>query len=239
MTLQQFEQLARSAWGDIPEHFKAGIDGLVIEKDAHTHAEHDEFFTLGECVTEAYPSDFGGPDTIRSSVVLYYGSFRAVAHDDPEFDWGHEIRETLLHELQHHLEHLADDDALEDFDYAVEENFKRTEGQAFDPLFYRAGQLIDGGTYRVDDDVFAELSVRGEDAMPHFMEWLGARYRVDIPASAADVLYAVIDEEMPEVRGDFCIVRLRRKGLLGTLRAALGSTGYSVEEVFVKAQPHE
>ena len=237
MTLQEFEALANQAWKEIPSEYKQGVDGLVIDKDAHTHPEHEDFFTMGECVTEAYPSDYGGPDTTRSAVVLYYGSFRAVAHDDPEFDWEREVNETLLHELQHHLEHLADDESLTDFDYAVEENYKRVEGQPFDPLFYRAGEKTEEGHYRVEEDVFAELEARGLESVEHTVEWLDTRWRIALPASEADVLYAVIDHEMPEVRGDFCVVRIRRKGLFGTLRAAFGSDGYSVEEVFVKAIP--
>ena len=187
-------------------------------------------------MTEAYPSDFGGPDTIRSAVVLYYGSFRAVALDDPEFDWQHEISDTLMHELQHHLEHLADADSLADFDYAVEENFRRVEGEHYDPLFYHAGVQLASDRYRVDDDVFIELMTKKPDGVEYQLDWLGEHYHVSIPASEADVLYVVIEQEMPEVRGDLCIVRVRRKGIVGTLRAALGSEGYSVEEVLVSAQ---
>ena len=135
MTLAQFEAEARNVWARIPESYKAGIDAMIVEADAHSHPDHDDFFTLGECITETYPSEFGGPDTIRSAVVLYYGSFASVAAEDEQFPWEQEIEETLLHELQHHLEHLADADELEDFDHAVEENFKRVEGQPFDPLF--------------------------------------------------------------------------------------------------------
>ncbi len=236
MNLHEFEQAANQAWNTIPENFKQGVDGLVIEKDAHSHPEHDDFFTLGECVTEAYPSDFGGPDTIRSAVVLYYGSFRALALDDPQFDWQHEIKETLLHELQHHLEHLADDDSLGDVDYAVEQNYRRVEGEPFDPFFYQAGEEFADRRFRVEDDVFIEIQARTADAVNYQLDWLGARYAVTIPASDADVLYVVIEQEMPEVRGDLCLVRIRRMGVLGTLRAALGNTGFTVEEVFVTAE---
>jgi predicted Zn-dependent protease with MMP-like domain len=235
MTLPEFEALAEKAWTEIPVDFKAGIDGLVIEKDAHSDPEHEDMFTLGECVTESYPSDFGGPDTIRSAVVLYYGSFHEIAADDDEFDWEHEIRETLQHELQHHLEHLADEDGLGDLDYAVEQNYHRLEGEPFDPFFYQAGEAIGDRRFRLEDDVFIEMRARTDDAVDYRLEWLGVQYAVAIPASDVDVLFAVL-EEMPEVHGDLCIVRIRRKGVLGTLRAALASTGFSVEEVFVSAQ---
>jgi hypothetical protein len=188
-------------------------------------------------VTEAYPSEFGGPDTIRSAVVLYYGSFRAVAQDDPEFDWEHEIHETLLHELKHHLEHLADQDTLGDFDHAVEENFKRVEGEPFDPLFYHAGEALGDNRFRVEDDVFVEMREKSLVSLDYQLHWEGERYRVELPASEADIQFVVIEHRMPDVRGDLCIVRIRRKGLVATLRAALGSAGYLVEEVFVMAEP--
>jgi predicted Zn-dependent protease with MMP-like domain len=236
MTLQKFESLARTIWSEIPEQYKQGIDGLVIEENAHAHPEHQDFFTLGECVTEAYPSDFGGPETIRSFVVLYYGSFAAVAQEDPDFDWEDEIDETLLHELQHHLEHLAADDKLEDFDYAVQENFRRVEGQPFDPLFYHAGVQISADCFRVEADVFLEIESKRPEGFVHEFSWAARQYRAAVPASEADILYVVLDQEMRDVPGDFCIVRVRRRGMLGTLRAALGSRRYTMEEVKVSAE---
>ena len=236
MKLQEFEGIARNIWERIPEQYKEGIDALTIEEDSHTHPEHEDFFTLGECVTEAYPSEFGGPDTIRSAVVLYYGSFHALAEEREDFSWEAEIEETLLHELQHHLEHLADDDALGDFDYAVEENYKRVDGQPFDPFFFRAGERLDDSVYRVEDDVFFALETRSGGATEFEFEWQNRKYRVAIPGSDADVLYVVVEQEMPGVAGDMCVVRLRRLNALKTLRAALTGRGYSVEEVFVEAQ---
>jgi predicted Zn-dependent protease with MMP-like domain len=236
MTLQQFEKVAHEVWQQIPDQYKEGVDGLVIDRDAHTHAEHQDFFTLGECVTEAYPSEYGGPDTTRSAVVLYYGSFRAIAFENLDFDWRHEIHETILHELQHHLEHLAAENALEDYDYAVEENFRRIEGEPFDPLFYRAGELIADDTYRVEDDVFVELLTRTNDAIDYTLEWEGSTYQLAIPSSSADVLYVVLAEEMSSVPGDLCVVRVRTRGALATLRAAI--SGQSVEEVLVPVQAH-
>src|SRR5688572_29417077 len=208
----------------------------MVEQDAHTHPDHDEFFTMGECITETYPSEYGGPDTIRSAVVLYYGSFRAIALEDGDFDWRDQIHETILHELQHHLEHLASEDTLEDFDYAVEENFRRLEGEAFDPLFYRAGEQVAEDTYRVDEDVFVELRTRSKDALDYVLNWSGERYQLAIPKSEADVLYAVLAEEMNGVTGDLCVVRIRQRSTLGTLRA--GFKGQSVEEVLVPVQTH-
>jgi hypothetical protein len=74
------------------------------------------------------------------------------------------------------------------------------------------------------------------DALTHEFGWAGAGYRVDIPESPADIQYVVLEQELRDVPGDFCIVRVRRRGMLGTLRAAWGSKGYTVEEVMVSAQ---
>jgi predicted Zn-dependent protease with MMP-like domain len=237
MDFTKFEKVALEVWGDIPEQYKEGVDGLIVERDAHTHADHEDFFTLGECVTEAYPSEYGGPDTIRSAVVLYYGSFRAIALEDDDFDWRYEIHDTILHELQHHLEHLATEDSLEDFDYAVEENFRRVEGEPFDPLFYRAGVVVAADTYRVEDDVFVELRTRTKDAVDYVLDWEGESFRLAIPPSEADVLYAVLAEAMNGVPGDLCVVRIRERGALSTLRAAF--SGQSVAEVLVPVQAHQ
>ncbi len=235
MELAEFERHARTIWDAIPEQYKQGVDGLVIEATTRAHPEHPEFYTLGECVTEAYPSDFGGPDTIRSAVVLYYGSFQRVAEEDDEFDWEEEIHETLLHELQHHLESLADDDKLSDLDYAVEQNFRRFEGQPFDPLFYRAGDPLAAHTYLVEHDIFVEVETSSNDGFTFELSWQDRTYRVEIPESAADVLFVVL-EEMPGVVGELAVVRVRRRGVLGTLRAALTGAKHRVEEVLGSAQ---
>jgi hypothetical protein len=225
-----FERFARDVWETIPVAYKAGVDGLVIDRSANLHPQHPEVYTLGECVTEEYPSQYGGPDTTRSAVVLYYGSFREIARDEEGFDWQAEIHETLMHELQHHLESLATEDALEDLDYAVDENFKRTQGDAFDPLFYRAGERIEEGVYAVEADVFFEIETREAGSMWFDFEADDARYRMTVPESAADVCFVAVEN----VAG-VCIVRVMKRGAFATVRAAFRG-GISVEETSASAQ---
>ena len=198
MTFDEFEQRAWLEWERIPVEFRHGIDGLTIERSALPHESLPDVFTLGECVTESYPSDFGGPDTTRSVVVLYYGSFFRLSRQDDEFDWEVELWETLTHELQHHLESLADDDSLEDMDYAAGENYKRHEGQRFDPFFFRLGVPADGWR-RVEDEFFLELE-RPEAAQATFA-WHARRYHVDIPAEAADLMLLTITDGVPDAPG--------------------------------------
>src|SRR5439155_1125503 len=88
-----------------------------------------------------------------------------LARFAPEFEWRHETWETLSHELRHHLEWRANVEALEAYDWAAEQNFARQEGEAFDPTFYRSGEALAPGVYKVDDDVFVEGEAGGGEVV--------------------------------------------------------------------------
>ena len=113
--------------------------------------------------------------------MLYYGSFAALARQQEGFDWREEAWETLTHELRHHLEWRARAPALEAFDRAVEQNFARQDGEAFDPLFYLDGEPAGEAAYRVEDDVFLDRIV-AEAPSAATVQWRGRSYRVDVPA---------------------------------------------------------
>ena len=233
MTYEEFEARAWLHWGRVPAEYKTGVDGLVIERDAKTHPDLEEVYTLGECVTEEFPSAYGGPDTTRSAVVLYYGSFLRLARQEPEFEWEREIWETLTHELQHHLETMATEDTLEDFDYAVDENYKRLAGEPFDPLFFRAGVAVHPDGYRVEDDAFLEIErPRGE--LLEFV-WDAQRYGITLPHLTEGITFVRVNSG-PEVEGDFFLVVVPRRGVLDVLRAALRPQNVEVSEVEVVAE---
>lgn len=229
MRFEEFERRANAEWQRIPEAYREGVDGLVIERGARPHDTLPDIYTLGECLTESYPSDWGGPDTIRSFVVLYHGSFRRLAAIDPEFDWEKELWETLTHELQHHLESLADDEGLVDMDYAVDEGFKRREGEPFDPAFYRAGEALGDGWYRVDDELFVERMVDPASAAVAFT-LDGVPYRVPLPGDAGDVAFLDIVDGLPADGPPVTVVCVRRRGLLERMRGALRGAGRTIVE---------
>jgi hypothetical protein len=183
-------------------------------------------YTLGHCLTEEHPSGYGGPDTTRSVIALYWGSFRQLADQDADFDWEGEVWETLTHELRHHLESLAGDDALEDVDYAADELFKREGGLSFDPWYFQRGDDLGGGAYLVEGtqyleqiwDVAAFLQVDVIDFV-----WRGVTYRIPRPAEQGDVHFiwvrgGALDEEALEL----VLVRKRgwREGLGGLVRGS-------------------
>ncbi len=213
MDFKEFEARARRVWDEIPDRYREGLDGLVVERTARPHPTLRGMYTLGECITETYPSDYEGPDTVRSVVVLYYDSFRHVAADDPDFDWKYEVWETLTHEVRHHLESLADEDALDDFDYAADENFKRLVGEPFDPEYYRSGEAVADGVWELDRDVFVELDYPPEEEprpWVHF-EWHGRSYRVRTPEHLGDICFIQVVGGVDTGVTDLCLVLVRRR----------------------------
>jgi hypothetical protein len=232
---EDFEQLARTEWEQIPESYRAGVDGLVVERDARAHPSLPDVYTLGECVTEAYPSDFGSPETTRSLVVVYYGSFHRLARLDSEFDWEAELWETLTHELQHHLESLADDEGLIDLDYAVDEGFKRREHEEFDPAYYRAGEHLGDGLYRVEDELFIECTPDAGAELVEF-ELDGQDYNIQLPPDTGDVAFLDVVQGLPAAAPPLTVVVVRRRGFGDLLRAAWRRSERRIIQAQVAAQ---
>ena len=192
MDFEAFSLQAREAFESIPAEFKEGVDGLTIRAEALPHPAYSGVFTLGQCLTEAYPSDWSGPETLRSTLVLFHGSFEALARSHPAFDWDGELWETLTHELRHHLETLADEDALELMDYAMEEAFRRVEGEEFDPFYYQSGKEIGPGLFQVEYDFFLEKQwdpEEPEEADGISFSWHGLHWRIPWPEELGDLHY--------------------------------------------------
>ena len=106
MNLAEFETLAGGMWDDIPAVARQGVDRVTVVEEPLSHPDFGDVFTLGECVTETWPDGFGEGD-VRSELLLYHGSFAALASRDPAFEWEEELWETILHELLHHREAAA------------------------------------------------------------------------------------------------------------------------------------
>jgi hypothetical protein len=237
---KDFQRAATEAYDAIPDEFKEGVDGVVVSREAVPHPTLPDIYTMGHCDTESYASDYGGPETTRSVVVLFWGSFRSLARRDPDFDWEGELWETLTHELRHHLESLARQDALEGVDYALDETFKRDEGQDFDPWYWQRGEELGGGVFKVEGSYYVEQpwSAENFDAAPSLeLTWYGARYRVPKPEELGDVHFVWVDG----VEGDhesleLVLVRKRSwwgdaKRLFGTYRPVVLESEAEAERV--------
>ena len=77
------------------------------------------------------------------------------------------------------------------------------------------------------------LPLDGAPAQVDF-DWQDGHYRLALPRGAADVTFFVI-ENIPCGEGEFNVVRVVRRGLLATLRAAFGG-GYSTAETGAQAE---
>ena len=218
MRLDDFRALIDRLKAEVPAAYLHGIVDISVSPKAVPHPVRADVYTLGECIPVEWSA--GGAD-IESRVVLYHGSFRALAglSEPGEFNWRDEAWETLTHELRHHLEWRARTGALESYDWAAEQNFARQEGDAFDPAFYREGERVAPGIYKVDDDVFMEMTLprRGQ---PLELVWHGRRYRAAVPVAArppAFLTLAGLDEPPPGVA---VVVLPRRFSVLSLFRRA-------------------
>lgn len=220
MTYAEFEQRAHEIFDQVPAELRWGVDYVVVSEEAVPHPEIPEVYTLGECATGELDLGHESPDGLRSGVHLYHGSFAKLAELDPEFDWDAELYETIVHEIRHHRESTAGEDALEDFDYAADENFKRRDGQPFDPLFYRAGEPMEEGGWEVDGDVFVERVVTDEEFMRMEeveVDLLGRRVSLPRPERLGDVSFMYL-EGFRDAPGDTAVVLVRRRGVFEGIR---------------------
>ena len=229
MDFNTFEARAHELFAQVPPEFLEGIDGLEVSRRTEAHPSLPDIYTLGECLTEQYPSEFGGAGEVRSIVALYYGSFLALSRLDDDFDWEGELYETLTHEVRHHLESLATEDELEEIDFAEDQNFHRRQGEPFDPLFYRSGTRVSDSEWEVDRDRFIERAVRWEGPWPMEIEWEGRRISLERPAEEGDVHFATIESWSDDVREVVVVFRARR-GTLASLLTLLRGRPAVVQE---------
>jgi hypothetical protein len=208
VTRAEFEGMVRRMTDEVPAYFLDGITEVVVSPRAAPHPTRAEIYILGECIP-LHDAALEGIEAVQSRVVLYHGSFAALAQLDADFDWTSEAFETLTHELRHHLEWRAHRPDLEDFDAAAEANFARQDGEPFDPLFYLDGDAPEPGIFEIDGDYFLDRVVRRAPVSVEF-NWHGRFWQVDVPPGTALPCYLEVqglDEPPP---GDLVVV-LRKK----------------------------
>jgi hypothetical protein len=215
------DRLAR----EVPAEFRDGIVAIEVSSKTVPDPVRGGVYTLGECI----PLEWSGNGAnLQSRIVLYHGSFAALARPRAgEPEWRHEAWDTLAHELRHHLEWRADVGALAAYDWAADQNFARSGGQPFDPVFYRSGEQLAPGVYKVDDDVFIETDERiGPVELK--VTWHGRRYRVPTPPGARPPLFLALEGLLAPPAGDVVVVVPRRPSLSDLWRSHRGVTRHRV-----------
>jgi hypothetical protein len=213
MRLTDFEAMVRRMADEVPAEYLEGVAEIGVSRHALPHPAREEIYTLGECIP--LPGTEG--DLLQSRIVLYHGSFQALAGLDPDFDWREEAWETLTHELQHHLEWRANAPRLEALDRAAEANFARLDGDPFDPLFFLDGEQVVADVYRVDEDYFLDHRVTERPAEVRFA-WHGRSYAARVPDEATLPAFLVVAGVADPPPGELVIVLRRAPRLRDLLR---------------------
>lgn len=207
MRYQDFDRMVRGMVNEIPEEFRSGVSAIEVSPRTVAHPEREGIYTLGEC--DATAGDVDATGRPASRIVLYHGSFQALADDRDGFDWAGEAWETLTHELRHHLEWRAGVGALEAFDAAAEENFARLEGGAPDPVFFLDGEPAGEGRWRIDDDVFLDHIVT---SLPETLvfSWAGRDWRLYLPPGMDLPVHVTVLNIADPPEGDLVVVLRQR-----------------------------
>jgi len=179
----ELERRVREEMDGVPEVYRKGIVSVEVILEAPEHPVLEAYYTLGECVPHQVPWDIGENGEVLSDLVIYYGSFRKLAESDPDFDWREELRETILHEIRHHLEARAGTYELEREDYAHEHDTRRRQGLAHDPRYYHHGREIEAGCFEVEDLLFIEVALSRRT----WDQWVGREVTLETPAGPLEV----------------------------------------------------
>lgn len=111
LSFEQAGELLDELAEPFPEALFEGLNGGVnLLEDVVLDPELPEVYILGEYCD----------DNLGRYINLYYGSFAALAEREEwtEADWRSELRQTLCHELTHHMEGRGGLHALDDKDEA-------------------------------------------------------------------------------------------------------------------------
>lgn len=125
MTYEAFQALTREMLDDIPDEFLRGLQGVHVLEEARLEPDLGDVYRMGEYLDPGFDHFLGGGAGLGRHIALYYGSFAAIAEGEDDFDWEGELWETLTHELRHHVESLADEDALIQDDVRRDQLFRR------------------------------------------------------------------------------------------------------------------
>jgi hypothetical protein len=101
---------------------------------------------------------------------------------------------------------------LEEFDWAVEHNLARQDGEPFDSTFFLSGERRPDGTYQVDDDVFLDHITSTIPRAVTFV-WQHKTYQATLPEGAALPCFLTIDGVEDAPPGELVVVLRRNPGV--------------------------
>ncbi|MBX3262388.1 MAG: metallopeptidase family protein [Labilithrix sp.] len=109
--LAEFVELAHAIADPLIDDIPGEAVELIVE--AGTPEVDDGGEPLLGCYLPPPPS--GAPVPTRPPrVTVFYQTFARIEREEGPFDWEEELRETIRHELEHHLYYLRGDDPMDD-----------------------------------------------------------------------------------------------------------------------------
>ena len=114
LDLDTFSKLASGIAAALPERLFRDLNGGISVLPGKKR--DGKYFLMGEYIEDP---------VLGKVIFIHYGSFREVLGDAPREEWEEELRETIVHELRHHVESLAGVDDLsveEEAELAAEED---------------------------------------------------------------------------------------------------------------------
>ena len=123
LTIDEVNDILDEVYNEFPEPLFEGLNGgvLLLEEEKPDPEAGPDVYVMGEYCW----------DEMGRYINIYYGSFAALAEQEDwtEDDWQRELRETLAHELTHHMESRAGTHALDDKDAEELAEFRREFGE--------------------------------------------------------------------------------------------------------------
>lgn len=110
LSVGRFAQMADCIIDGIPDKFLRNLNGGInITEECK---KDRDCYIMGEYIADGM---------LGSVIMIYYGSFAALLEDKGVDEWESELRETILHELRHHVEIMAGVDYLSEEEQAEQE----------------------------------------------------------------------------------------------------------------------
>lgn len=125
LSFEQAGDLLDTLAESFPEALFDGLNGGV---NLQEEAVPDQEFPKGQVYILGEYCD----DLLGRYINLYYGSFAAMAENEEwtKEDWEEELRQTLSHELTHHMEGRSGLHALDDKDEAEMASWQEEYGES-------------------------------------------------------------------------------------------------------------
>lgn len=110
LTIDEVNEILNDLTDELPKEVFQELHGgisLWPGEKLNPQARHHDLYIMGE---------YQFSRNMGNRITIYYGSFQAVLGDAPKEKWVEQLREVLRHEFTHHLEILAGEHDLEDWD---------------------------------------------------------------------------------------------------------------------------